>query len=427
MANDCLHSKSKLLVLTLFLFASNYLFAQEQIKKYIVANTIKIETIQPNSTDFSDLQAIGDAIGDAKIVMMGEQDHGDAPTFLGKTRLIKYLHEKKGFDVLAFENDFFSTNYNWTFVKSGKLSVDSFIKTNISATWARCTACDPLFKEYLPSTLISDNPLEISGFDMYMNTRKLLPKLDSIIKNLRLPVTQTADYASQIFPKISSWYMNTKDSVANKEVNDYLLLIKNQLLAKLSEDDFWIRCVDNLIAENKKFNNWRQNYFKDINTRDRQMAANLKWLAEVKYPNSKIIVWGHNYHISKYSGHYPEKFLNGQNTMGSVFTEDTSIMKKTYILGFTSYEGTAGRLFFGKIYKVDKPKTNSLENWINKKYNFAFVDFKKYNTANPLGNEAFNMSGATKGNRYHSSQSGIWNRIFDGVFYIKEMYPCSSN
>ena len=418
--------KSKLLVLALFLFTTNTLSAQEQIKEYVQANTLQISTIEPDTSGFSDLVGIGQAIGDAKIVMMGEQDHGDAPTFLAKTRLIKYLHEKKGFNVVAFENDFFSTNYNWAFVKLGKLSVDSFIKKNISATWADCTACDPLFKHYLPSTIESNNPLEITGFDMYMNTKKLLPMIDSIMKNLQLPLTQASEYDSQILPKISLWYKNTKDSVANKKVNDYLVLIKSQLLTKLSKDDFWVRCVDNLIANNTKFNNWKQDIIKDVNTRDRQMAANLKWLCEVKYPNSKIIVWAHNYHISKYAGHYPERFLNKQITMGSIFTEDTLMMQKTYILGFTSYEGTAGRLYFGKIYKVDKPKTNSFENWINRDYNFAFVDFKKYNTANPLGSEAFYMSGATKGNRYHTSQHGVWNRIFDGVFYIKEMYPCSS-
>ena len=73
-----------------------------------------IASIQPDLVEFSDLDAVGAAIGDARIVMLGEQDHGDGATFLAKTRLIKYLHEEKGFNVLAFEADFFGLNEGWS-------------------------------------------------------------------------------------------------------------------------------------------------------------------------------------------------------------------------------------------------------------------------------------------------------------------------
>ncbi|WP_353056736.1 erythromycin esterase family protein [Paenibacillus polysaccharolyticus] len=35
--------------------------------------------------------------------------------------------------------------------------------------------------------------------------------------------------------------------------------------------------------------------------RDRVMADNLTWLAKTVYPNEKMIVWGHNYHIRKHN------------------------------------------------------------------------------------------------------------------------------
>lgn len=73
---------------------------------------------------------------------------------------------------------------------------------------------------------------------------------------------------------------------------------------------------------------------------------------------------------------------------------------------------------------MDKPGKNGFENWIDKNYEFAFVDFEKYNLSNSNNNEDFFMSGAIKGNWYHKNQKAQWNHIFDGVFYIKEMYPC---
>ena len=102
----------KFTITILLIITCNPGFTQRDIKTYVLANVRQIAAIDPAFQGYSDLEVIADAIGDARIVMLGEQDHGDAPAFLAKTRLIKYLHEKKGFNVLAFESDFFGINYN---------------------------------------------------------------------------------------------------------------------------------------------------------------------------------------------------------------------------------------------------------------------------------------------------------------------------
>ncbi len=62
---------------------------QRVVENYVRQHTVAVRSIDPDSTDYADLEAIGDAIGDARVVMLGEQDHGDAPTFLAKSRLIR--------------------------------------------------------------------------------------------------------------------------------------------------------------------------------------------------------------------------------------------------------------------------------------------------------------------------------------------------
>ncbi len=42
------------------------------------------------------------------MVLLGEQHHGDGATFQAKTRLVKYLHEQKGFNVLVWESDVYT-------------------------------------------------------------------------------------------------------------------------------------------------------------------------------------------------------------------------------------------------------------------------------------------------------------------------------
>ncbi|MFN8947735.1 MAG: hypothetical protein ACK5YG_08510, partial [Alphaproteobacteria bacterium] len=53
----------------------------------------------------ADLDHVLKAIGNARIVMIGEPWHGDGAAIALRARLVKRLHEKAGFDVLAFEND----------------------------------------------------------------------------------------------------------------------------------------------------------------------------------------------------------------------------------------------------------------------------------------------------------------------------------
>ena len=91
-----------------------------------------------------------------------------------------------------------------------------------------------------------------------------------------------------------------------------------------------------------------------------------------------------------------------------------------YILGFASYQGTTGRIGRDP-YKIPSPAKNSFEGWLNaKNYKYAFVDFSGFNLLNPVSNEYFLM--APLG---HDGAEGVWNRVFDGMFYIRDMYPCS--
>lgn len=415
-------------LVTLLLGISITVTAQEQLKQYVQQNAVEVKTIHPDSTDNADLEAIGNAIGNAKIVMLGEQDHGDAPTFLAKTRLIKYLHEKKGFNVIAFESDFFGLNEGWRQLPKQKNYIDSFLSGNVFGIWSGCDACTSLLYNYIPNSFQTDHPLQVTGFDsqqiLSYSNRKLTKALDSVIKALELPLATSPEYQPGILHTIDTIahsYNLPSDTVSFNKRAYYLQLLKDQLLAKLPADNFWVMVADNLIYSNIQYSK-RREYSVYMNARDGQMGRNLQWLSRVKYPNEKIIVWAHNFHVSKYSGHYPENFLNDVMAMGSVFTNDAELMKQTYILGFTSYEGEAGRITMRK-YAVEKPTSNSFENWINKSYNYAFVDFSQYNNRYPGAKDAFYMKGSIKA-PYHRNHKAVWSRIFDAVFFVRTMYPC---
>jgi len=396
---------------------------QDLIRDYVKSNAVRLASISPDSTDYADLEPIGLAIGDARVVMLGEQDHGDAPSFSAKTRLIKYLHEKKGFNVLAFESDFFGLNYS-----QYASNPDSFFKKNISPIWTYCKTCNPLFQQYLPATRQTPNPVLLSGFDCQLGLTYLLPLLDSVMRRQQLPLTRLPEYDSLWLPLLKKGALTITDTALNHQYLALLANIKEQLLQKNPPGDFWCMVVDNLVQLKTEFIYMftdAKNFAVGRNTRDSQMALNLQWICEKKYPSEKIIVWAHNDHVSKYGGHYKEYYKNTATSMGTRFTNDSTRQRQTYIIGFSSYEGTAGRLSTTpKIYTFSKPPANSFENWMDNAWEYAFTDFRHFTAAHPDNHEPFSMTGGSNNNRYHESFKAEWNRIFDGVIYIKKMYSC---
>lgn len=402
--------------------------AQVDIKSYVSENCIQIRTIEPDSTDYSDLESVGKAIGNAKIVMLGEQDHGDGPTFLAKTRLIKYLHEKKGFNVVAFENDFFTSNYGWSKLSKSKNEIDSFLKKSILPYWTYCDACQYLFFNLIPESYNTSTPIQITGIDNQMflkqSSKYLANGLDSVLRSINSEISQKSNYATSIIPQIDSLTRLSamqKDEAFYNTVLDYLHEIKDALSLKLGKDNFWTLVSENLISTANEFKYIKASPSKGQNARDLQMARNLSWLNKIKYPNEKIIVWAQNWHISKFSGNYPQKYMNEGRSMATEFIEDTLQNNQTFSIGFTSNSGTAGRIL-SKPFTVDKPSKNSIESWINSSYNFAFIDFTEFNRLNANNSAEFLMKASTEG--LHKNQLAQWTKNFDAIFYIKNMYPC---
>src|SRR5690348_12910399 len=96
-----------LIFLVLTIYSFSYLSINEDPRiDWLKKNAVRLKSVEPTDEDFSDLMPLKSIIGDSvKLVMLGEQSHGDGTTFLAKTRMIKFLHEKMGFDILAFESN----------------------------------------------------------------------------------------------------------------------------------------------------------------------------------------------------------------------------------------------------------------------------------------------------------------------------------
>lgn len=414
-------------LLPVFFIFSLQTFGQEVAKKYVQQNIVPINSIEASFADDSDLEVIGNSIGDARIVMLGEQDHGDGATMQAKSRLVKYLHEKKGFTVLAFEGDYYGLTQGWEEIEKDNKSIERLLQLNLHGVWPFCQQCVDLFYDYIPATHQTDNPLQLAGFDnqlIYRNTIDSLSiRVDRYLQTQDIAFVKDPAYAEFFKPTVHAL---TQPQLRRPLIGDTQTLLRfyemaEQVLSQIDRTE--AETLDFMLIKNLKEHAIQLAFAKDVRKsgeiRDRQMADNLRWLADVKYPDAKIIVWAANAHIMKNANTALKHKQYAHDWMGTVFTSDSQRNAQTYVLGFSSKHGEFKRVSLPNSTRVPKPLKNSFETWIDDKYTFAFVDFKRFREENPHFSEYFLMKG--HGQQY---SHGVWTDMFDGIFYIKDMTPC---
>jgi erythromycin esterase len=388
------------------------------IKSHVISSTAQVSSVNNADTNFADLEIIGSSIGNADVVMLGEQDHGDAPTFAAKARLIRYLHEKKGFNVVAFEADFFSLESSRRTLSHDSASMRSIARGNIFSIWTACPEASPAF-EYLAN---SGSQIALTGFDNQLHgsyrSTNYRRDMESMLKKAKSKRTNQLSRLFQVIEKVYPLDGRVVLGIDSLRYFDSLVALTQKELPKLVDSSFLSISLKNLHAYIKQTIAFNLDDFDQITIRDKQMADNLLWLRKYRFPGQKIIVWAHNYHVLKngfsaFSGRYGRHISMGTNL-------DSVLRDSMYVVGFTSLQGKAGRLGMN-IFNVPAPKSESIESWISPKgYNYAFVDFKSFRKANPTTEETFFMKG-----KYHENAAAIWTKVFDGVFYIKEMFACT--
>ena len=90
----------------------------EQVR-WVAGHSLAVRSIDPADEDFSDLMPLVQVIGKARVVQLGEATHGDGSTFLAKGRLVRFLHQVMGFDVLAWESGIFDVRRVDTALRAG--------------------------------------------------------------------------------------------------------------------------------------------------------------------------------------------------------------------------------------------------------------------------------------------------------------------
>lgn len=313
---------------------------------YVKAQAYPLQSIDPASTDYSDLAFLAPLLEGRHIVELGESCHGVAEFSQAKIRLIKYLHEQLGYDVMAFESSILSTYL--ANEGSSQLTPAEFMQGSIFPVWYTTDVVE-LFS-YIQSTLSTPHPLILAGFDVQLTSNYEAQVRPGILKEVVGQVDPT--YAQQVY-ELDQAFVN--GSYQNSYILANYAMLKPAYQTLTDILDAHMTQIQQAYPSRPLFPvvvrqaAWGTGVYLDElydsasndqvgadNARDPGMATNLELLIDKLYAGKKTMVWAHNGHIV-----HDAILVNGWgwNNMGSFIFQKYG--QAAYTLGLYMYQGSA--------------------------------------------------------------------------------------
>lgn len=350
-----------------------------------------------------DLVQIGNSIGSSRVVGLGETTHGTHEIFTMKHRLIKYLVEEKGFNIIAFESNKPETKLLNDYIQGGNGNPSELLKGLYFWTWNTKEILDLInwLRDYNST---KDEKVQFLGIDLQYNNQST--------KNLK-GFSYSNPEIVNLLEQIETMYENTKRSKLNYAELDTLIdALTKQIDAELASN-LEVRNFEKSIREDLKIVYQSAHMDKTQSTvyRDENMALYVKDYLDEAVEN-KVIVWAHNMHIST------DEFWKMGNHLRKWLKSDY------YAIGFSLSRGTyTAKDYQNKIrtnhYLKENPK-NSIE------YQFDKVNIPLFfiSTIALKKDKWFN-----KKRKFRDIGAALWggeftkikiNQAYDGLIFIKE-------
>lgn len=321
-------------------------------------------------TDFSDLEFLRTRLANVRVVQLGEAGHGMAEANQLKARLVQFLHQELGFGVVAFESSLYLAHQ--ADEKAATATPQSTLTSSLLGVW-HTREVVPLF-EAIRASRATSRPLRLAGFDVQPigGGKKSRPgfyrRLISVVDEKYAAEAEAFDTAFIAgYDKGSSsrrtYFRANRDALVDgyTRLAAFIDRHRTAISAAAGREATLVAAQEARSMAMYVRQQTAADTLAYAELRDEGMADNVRFLEEL-FPDRKIIIWAHNYHVMHdaaaaeatpdvFPG-VPARSMGGwtQRRLGS----------RVFTVGIYPYEGRAvdnSR----KEYVIERPAADSLE------------------------------------------------------------------
>lgn len=396
--------------------------------EWLARHAVPVRSISPDDVDFGDLEPLREALRGVRVVLLGEATHGSGADFLAKSRLVKFLHEELGFDVLALEAGMYGMAVSWDSLRAGMPGREA-LELGTWRMWSAAREMQPLI-DYVVAEAAGERPLQLAGFDnQFMPHGASVGFIEDLTRFARDrgvhgPLIESGTLERRALEAMSVMrFRRGEEPLPSSAVQQALVRALEETAERLrelendAEGQFWAEVLRGTYCHAQRV--WAEEGEDDQNTparclRDRQMARHLVWLANERFPGRKIIAWAANAHIMRTDDLSPA--AGAGPSLGQGVWE--ALGEESYAIGTTSYRGTYGLAGAPtpQHVMVDQDPLPEFEELMEAAgFEQALLDLRR-----AKADRNWTAGGFRARPDGHLTEERVWSRALDALLFIRE-------
>lgn len=394
-------------------------------------------------TAWRDLEPLRRAIGSRRVVLLGEQSGGDGTTLRAKARLVRYLHEQLGFDVLVMEGGVYDLAAADTAVRALRPDATTRLRAALPAPWRNSAELTSLWS-WLAARARSGRPLRLAGIDPRFTSAiganadaPLGAALERYLRAYGSPLpTDTAWPAlRQVLDDVSvAGDANPPLPAAARAVLERglppLRLETNRLVnsAPEAEAAFWRSVVSALQVREQWVARLAAGHTDTAATlREAEMADALVATVQSVHRGRRVIVWTTSTGARRASTEITSVGGTAVSLGPIAFGEQARTVlgdDAVYHVGFLAARGTYGPFATGTMLRpLVRPTPESWDGlFLATGHPNAFVDLRR----TPTADNAWLFARRVARPFGYQQLAASWPQVFDGFFFTTDMAPVTT-